>query len=37
MKIKDMNIGEIFPYENNPRKNESAVEPVANSIKEFGF
>ena len=31
------NIDEIVPYENNPRKNAAAVQPVANSIKEFGF
>jgi DNA modification methylase len=30
-------IGEIKPYENNPRFNESAVEIVAKSIREFGF
>lgn len=30
-------IDEIKPYEKNPRKNEAAVEYVANSIKEFGF
>lgn len=24
-------------YENNPRKNDDAVKPVANSIREFGF
>ena len=30
-------IDEIKPYEKNPRKNEEAVEYVANSIKEFGF
>lgn len=29
--------GEIIPYERNPRKNDSAVDAVANSIKEFGF
>ena len=28
---------ELKPYKNNPRKNEAAVEYVANSIKEFGF
>ena len=28
---------DIKEYENNPRKNEEAVEYVANSIKEFGF
>lgn len=30
-------IAEIKPYEKNPRKNDEAVEYVANSIKEFGF
>lgn len=28
---------ELIPYENNPRNNDDAVEPVMNSIKEFGF
>jgi len=28
---------EIFPYKNNPRHNDAAVEPVARSIREFGF
>lgn len=31
------NIGDIIPYENNPRNNEKAVEYVANSIKVFGM
>ena len=30
-------ISELIPYEKNPRKNDKAVESVANSIKEFGF
>lgn len=30
-------ISQIRPYENNPRNNEAAVGPVAQSIKEFGF
>ena len=30
-------LSEIKPYENNPRHNESAVDAVAQSIKEFGF
>ena len=30
-------ITDIKPYEKNPRKNDDAVEAVANSIKEFGF
>lgn len=37
MEIVKKKIEEIFPYENNPRKNDEAVEFVANSIKEFGF
>jgi site-specific DNA-methyltransferase (adenine-specific) len=30
-------IDDIIPYENNPRKNDKAVDVVANSIKMFGF
>lgn len=30
-------IDQVIPYENNPRKNDEAVEKVKNSIKEFGF
>lgn len=30
-------IGEIKPYENNPRKNDDAVDVVAKSIETFGF
>ena len=37
MKIEYKNINDIIPYENNPRKNDEAVDYVANSIKEFGF
>jgi len=37
LKVKEMRVSEIIPYENNPRKNDGAVEAVANSIKEFGF
>lgn len=37
MEIITKKISEIIPYENNPRKNDEAVEYVANSIKEFGF
>ena len=35
--ITTKNITDIFPYENNPRKNDKAVNAVAASIKEFGF
>ena len=30
-------IGKIKPYERNPRKNDNAVDSVAESIKQFGF
>lgn len=30
-------VNELMAYENNPRINDRAVEPVAKSIKEFGF
>ncbi|MGL6196678.1 MAG: ParB N-terminal domain-containing protein [Thermoguttaceae bacterium] len=35
--IEIRDIDTIIPYENNPRINEKAVDPVAKSIKEFGF
>ena len=35
--IKYMKIADVRPYENNPRKNDQAVDMVAESIKEFGF
>lgn len=37
MNILELELNKLKPYENNPRNNEEAVEPVANSIKEFGF
>ena len=37
MQIIEKSITEITPYEKNPRKNDEAVQYVANSIKEFGF
>lgn len=37
MKIVNKPIAELKEYENNPRKNEAAVDAVANSIREFGF
>lgn len=37
MKLIELSIDEIIPYENNPRKNDNAVDKVAESIKEFGF
>ena len=35
--IVEKNLGELRPYENNPRKNEAAVPYVAESIKRYGF
>jgi len=37
MQIEEVNIIDIAPYENNPRKNDKAVDIVMKSIKEFGF
>lgn len=37
MKIENISIDKIKPYENNPRNNDNAVDAVAKSIKEFGF
>lgn len=37
MNIVELNINDLMPYENNPRRNDEAVQYVANSIKEFGF
>lgn len=37
MDIKMVKIDDIMPYENNPRHNEDAVEPVKESIKAYGF
>ena len=37
MQILDIQIEELKEYENNPRRNDAAVEKVAASINEFGF
>lgn len=37
MQIVNRKISDLTPYEKNPRKNDAAVQYVANSIKEFGF
>lgn len=37
MKIVEIGIEKIKPYDNNPRRNERGVQPVANSIRQFGF
>ena len=37
MKIENLKISEIKPYEKNPRKNDRAVEIVSKSISTYGF
>lgn len=37
MQIIEKRLSELHPYENNPRKNEEAVDVVAESISRFGF
>jgi site-specific DNA-methyltransferase (adenine-specific) len=37
MQVQLRPIDSIKPYPNNPRINESAVDAVAASIREFGF
>lgn len=37
MEIKILPITEVTPYYNNPRDNDKAVSPVAESIKRYGF
>ena len=35
--IEILRTSDLVPYENNPRRNDEAVEQVASSIREFGF
>lgn len=37
MEIIKLNINEVIPYSNNPRKNDNAVNAVAESIKQCGY
>lgn len=37
MEIIKLKVGEVIPYENNPRKNDGAVAAVAESIKQCGY
>lgn len=37
MKIRDVPIDQVVPYDRNPRRNEEAVPGVAESIREFGW
>lgn len=36
-KIEMVSINKLKPWKNNPRNNEMAIEPVANSIKTYGM
>ena len=36
-KITMVAVDDLVPYENNPRRNDMAIDKVANSIKSFGF
>lgn len=37
LKLEKVRISEILEYENNPRNNDKAIEPVMNSIRKFGY
>ena len=37
MELKKLKLTEIKPYGKNPRKNDGAVDAVAESIKQCGF
>ena len=37
MKLQTFNLKDIVPYENNPRKNDDAVNAVAESIKQCTY
>lgn len=36
-KIEEIKIGDLIPYENNPRINDGAVPALVESIKQLGF
>ena len=37
MQLVEVNVKNIIPYTNNPRKNEKAVSPVMKSIEQCGY
>lgn len=37
LNVKMVPIGDVVPYEKNPRLNDQSVDAVASSIREFGF
>ena len=36
-KTKRVKVADIIPFENNPRRNEDAVDPVGASMEQFGY
>ena len=37
LRVKYVTIGDVRPYEDNPRRNDDAVQAVVNSLREFGW
>jgi len=37
MKVQQVEVGELKPWDNNPRVNDHAIDAVAESIKQYGF
>lgn len=37
LEVINIDINEVMEYENNPRRNNSTIKKLENSIKEFGF
>lgn len=37
MDVRHVKVTDVFPYENNPRNNDGALEMVAESIKQCGY
>ena len=37
MKLQRLKLADIEPYKNNPRKNDAAVNAVAESIRQCGY
>lgn len=37
LRVKYVPVGDVRPYEDNPRRNDGAVQAVANSLREFGW
>lgn len=37
MQVEQIEITKLVPYENNPRRNNEAIQKVANSIRDFGW